>query len=266
MSAAGCARRRQVDEHFAGRLAAAAEKTLREHLVGCGSCRDRYTRHLRLEAIDPRALGFVERMRRGLGLARPRFSTRLVGMGGLGAALALGAVLLLPRLASGPLGDVSGLRARGGGSATLPLVLEFPDGTEIAGFRTSGPGAPAPATQRWSEATELAFTYRNSAGWTHLMVFARDEGGQVFWFYPQWTDPAADPAAVELAAGPGRHELPAAVAHRFRGGRLALCALVSRGPVSVREVETALAAGRQASAAVGGAPAAEVCHDVEVMP
>jgi hypothetical protein len=263
MSPAGCPQVGRVDDHFAGRLSVAREKGMREHLVACDPCRDRYTRHLRLEALDPRALGFAERMRRGLGLARPAFSSRLVGMAGFGAALALGAILLLPRLSSVPLGD-SGLRARGTGSAAPPLVLALDDGTEISGFRTSGPGAPAPATQRWSAESELAFSYRNGGGWSRLMIFARDQGGRVFWFHPQWTDPSSNPQGVDLARGPGRHELPAAVAHQFSAGKLALCALVSQAAVSVRDVETALAAGRPASAALAGTPGAAVCKDVQV--
>jgi hypothetical protein len=265
VTTARCPQRGQVDDHFAGRLPVAREQKMRAHLVDCGACRDRYTRHLRLEAIDPNALGFTERMRRGLGLARPALSSRLLGVGALGAALALGALLLLPRLSStGAFED--GVRARGPGQAALPLVLALGDGTEIAGFRTSGPGAPAPATDHIAAQAELAFTYRNGGDWSHLMVFARDQRGQVYWFYPQWTDRGADPVGVELAPGGGLHELPAAVAHQFSPGKLALCALVSRVPVSVREVEGALATGQPAPAALAGAERNVTCEDLEVVP
>jgi hypothetical protein len=261
-----CPHRSDVDDHFAGRLAVSREQKLRVHLPECPACRDRYARHLKLETIDPRALRFTERMRRGLGLARPAFAGRLLGFGGLGAALALAAVMLLPRAGQPGLterfaGD--GVRARGG-EAELPLVLSLDDGTEIAGFRTSGPGAPAPATDRLTAQAELAFTYRNTGGWSHLMVFARDARGEVYWFYPQWTDPASDPAGVALATGTERHELPAAVAHQFGGNKLALCALVSRAPVSVRQIEAGLSAAPPE--ALAGPDRAVTCREVEVVP
>jgi hypothetical protein len=250
----------QIDDHFAGRLSAAREQQMRAHLPECAPCRDRYARHLRLESIDPKALGFTERMRRGLGLDRPWWSGRLWGLGGMGAAVALTALLLVPRLGPSALDD--GVRARGAGDAQLPLVLRLDDGTEIAGFRTNGPGAPAPATQQLPAQAELAFSYRNPGGWSHLMVFARDGTGRVFWFYPQWTDPGSNPSGVELRASPEQHELPAAVAHQLTPGPLSLCALLTRAPLSVGEVEATLNGAPPESLA--GTGRAVVCSQAEV--
>jgi hypothetical protein len=263
---ASCGRQGQVDRHFAGTLGVTGEQQLRVHLVDCGPCRTRYGRHLRLAQLDPRALGFKERLRLGLGLRR-----RLAGLDAswvaVAGALALGALLLLPGWPRQRAAEPPGLHPRGSGLAALPLVLALDDrGTEVSAFRTSGPGAPAPATARIAAGDELAFAYRNGGGWTRLMVFARDEHGAVFWFYPQWVDPASDPLGVDLGVDPGLHELPAAVSHDFGGHQLLLCALASRQPLSARQVERALAEDRRRSPAevLQGGDRAIACHAVEV--
>src|SRR4051812_27488554 len=98
MTSPRCDQRDHVDDHFAGRLAVARERQMRTHLADCADCRDRYQRHLALGRLDPRALGFEERMRRGLGLALAGLSGRAFGLTTAAFALALGAWLLFPRL------------------------------------------------------------------------------------------------------------------------------------------------------------------------
>jgi hypothetical protein len=263
---ANCRRQGQVDRHFAGSLGVTGERRLRVHLVDCGPCRTRYGLHLRLAQLDPRALGLQERLRLGLGLRR-----RLAGSGAgwvaVAGALALGALLLLPGLPRQRATEPPGVHSRGSGLAALPLVLALDDrGTEVSAFRTSGPGAPAPATARIAPGDELAFAYRNGSGWARLMVFARDEHGAVYWFYPQWVAPASDPVGVDLEVDPGLHELPAAVSHDFGGRQLLLCALATRQPLSARQVERSLAENRQRLPAdvLQGGDRAIACHGVEV--
>jgi hypothetical protein len=273
-NAGACARTGQVDRHFAGRLSPAGEGQLRRHLVDCNPCRRRYQRHLQLGKLDPRALGMEERLRRGLGLAPP--PARRTAWFALAGTAVAALVLLLPVLprwqGDRSLDPAGATRARGAGLAALPLVLALDDrGTEVAAFRTSGPGAPAPASARIARGQELAFAYRNGGAWSHLMVFARDERGAIYWFYPQWTDPALDPEGVALQATPELRELPAAVSHDFAGHQLALCALASRRPMSTRQVEQALlrAPGRWPAAVFPGAEAggdrAIACLPVEVI-
>ena len=48
---------------------------------------------------------------------------------------------------------------------------------------------------------------------------------------------------MPIATGPGLHELPAAVAHRLDGGKLVIHALFTDRPLTVADVEAAVAAG-----------------------
>jgi hypothetical protein len=261
-----CPHSADVDDHFAGRLSPRAEQKMRDHAAGCAGCRTRYRRHLRLEKLDPRALGREERLARALGLSR-RARPRPWALAGLMGALALGGVLVLPAIGSLRADRSDGLRARGGppGAAPVRLILD-PRGTEVAAFRTSGPGAPAPALPRMGRGDELAFAYRNGDAWPWLMIFGQDEAGAIYWFSPQWTDPAADPAAVSLESTPGQHELPAAVAHDLRGPSLSLCALVSRAPLSIRAVEASLATRQPPAEALAGPGRAVTCQRLELAP
>src|SRR4051812_758680 len=87
----GRAHVRAIDAHFAGRLAPRAERAMRERLPVCVPCRTRYERHLRLAAIDPRALPAEERLARGLGFRRDSTPARALVL----PALALGALALV---------------------------------------------------------------------------------------------------------------------------------------------------------------------------
>ena len=188
---------------------------------------------------------------------------------GLAGVLALGSLLLWPGLRERPATQLDGLRVRGGEPHGRPLLLVLDDrGTEVAAFRTSGAEAPAPVADRIHCDAELAFAYRNGGGWPWLMVFGRDQEGTVYWFSPQWTDPATDPTAIGLQTRPGQHELPNAVAHDIEGPSLTLCALVSRVPTSTRAVEGALAGRPRASPAeiLVGPDRAIDCRAVEVAP
>ena len=89
MSSTWCSQIHSIDDHFAGRLSPVAEQKMRSHASGCPSCRTRYRRHLRLEKLDPRALGRDERLARGLGLS-PRRRARTWVWTGLLGTLALG--------------------------------------------------------------------------------------------------------------------------------------------------------------------------------
>ncbi len=42
--------------HFEGRIRAADERTLREHLRECAGCSELYERHMLLHSLDPKAL------------------------------------------------------------------------------------------------------------------------------------------------------------------------------------------------------------------
>jgi len=88
----------------------------------------------------------------------------------------------------------------------------------------------------------IAFVYRNTGPhpFSHLMVFARDASGRVFWFYPEWTDARADPVSIPVGASDGAIELRELVSHPYQPGGLTLHALFTRRPLHVSEVEALL--------------------------
>lgn len=222
----GCSSRGLVDRHFSGTLGASAERKLRTHLPGCDTCHRRYERYLLLARLDRSVASAEERLARGLGFSPRRPRVRWLGfVAGLAAAAAVPMLVLrTPEPA---------YLARGG-----PLV-EPDQALEV--YRIGGDGEPRPVLDGvFHTGDELAFAYRNRRGWAHVMVFAVDQAGRVYWYHPGWTDATASPTAIPIEAGPARHEIPDAVAHRFPPGRIWLHALFSDEAPDVRAVERGL--------------------------
>jgi hypothetical protein len=257
--ARSCRQMPGVDAYFAGHLSPSRQAGLRAHLDGCDACRARFARQQHLAQLDPGALPFQDRVGRVLGL-RPRAAARWLGVPALIGALAVGAVLLVGRSFL-----PGGFTARGP-AEPLALILSTP-GVEVLAFRVDQASATLQSGQL-PAAAELAFAYRNRRGWPYLMVFARDEVGNVYWYQPSWTDGRDDPRAVALSTEPGLHELSHAVTHAFKGRRLTLCAVASDRPLSVRQLEQQLPATSPAPvidllAATGREVA---CRPLEVLP
>jgi hypothetical protein len=118
---------------------------------------------------------------------------------------------------------------------------------ELLIYRMEAGGQATPLADTLGRSQELAFAYRSDGSDKHLMVFARDERGHIYWYHPAWTDPAQDPAAVPLAREPGVHELPAAISHSFQDNRIEICALFMHDIRHVRETEMELARGTLAA-------------------
>jgi hypothetical protein len=123
-------------------------------------------------------------------------------------------------------------------------------------------GVPQPVGHTLARGTPLGFAYRNlpDSGLDYVMVFAVDSHGRVFWFYPEWTEPAADPQSVRIAHGSLTAGLPDAVQHGLEPGRLVLHGLFTPRPLRVSEVEAALA-----SSGGVGALSGSVDRQIEVM-
>lgn len=233
--------RRLIDRHFAGRLDPAAERALRATLPEHAAARAYYERHQLLARLDPRALTPEQRLARGLGLAPARPPARpLLLWGAASAAAAAGLVALLvghglpvatPDRDERAHTERAGAFSPRGAAATLPALEIF---TVTAGTRS------APVSDSIAPGVELGFAYRNPRQWPYLLLFALDAERRVYWFYPAWTDPQANPAAVPIDKRPGLHELGEAIAHDFRGPTLALHALFSDRPLTVRAIEAAL--------------------------
>jgi hypothetical protein len=227
----GCSSRGSVDRHFAGSLGTSGERELRAHLPGCDACRERYERHLLLARLDRSVASAEDRLARGLGLSRRRPRARWLALFAGLAAVSAAMVLVLRNPEPGYL-------ARGGPIADPDEALDV--------YRIGGDGTPRPVLDGVIHpGDELAFAYRNRRGWSHVMVFAVDQTGRVYWYHPGWTDAAASPTAVPIEAGAARHEIPDAVAHRLAPGRIWLHALFSDEAPDVRAVERGLRPDRR---------------------
>ena len=245
------------------RRAPAAEKEMRAHLPTCADCHELYERHLLLATLDPAGVPMETRLARGLGM-RPAPVARRAFFGWLSLCGAAAAAIILmgnlregasrqaiPATPTAPAREsVAGMATRGSGAniaaALMPEVEIYRIFTGRQGSRT-----PERASDFVYAGDELAFAYLNPARKSKLMVFAVDEHGHVYWYYPGWSDVMENPTAVSISAEPGLHQLPAAVLHKFDGERIMIHALFTDQELSVRQVEAEVAAvqsGRSAGA------------------
>ena len=234
-----------VDDHFAGRGTATSDRRMWKHLPGCERCRGRYRALVMLESLEPDG-GERARTRMARAVFAPAPPRRAIWGVALVAAAAAVLLVALPR---------EGFRARGGDPAA-------DGGPALSIFRVPAGGAPERVGAVVRVGDGLAFSYRNppAARATHLLVFAVDQGGRVYWFWPAWTDAASDPQALAVPAGEAAVELAEAVRHPLPPGRLTVHALFARRPYHVREIEAAVAQG------LGGLDGVLVTHPLEVLP
>lgn len=219
-----CPQRPLVDRHFAEAITPREERTLRGHLPGCDACRAHYERYLLLARLDRSVAPASRRIARGLGVSPRRRWIVAPLAAGLGVA-AIAAVLLLP------LGRAPEFTPRGG---ELDRA-----GQAVRVYRIAGPGAAAQPILDGAirPGDELAFAYENQRGWKHLLIYASDATGRRYWYHPAWTDAAANPVAIAIAAGAARHELPEAVIQPLPLGRIWLHAVFTDEAVDVRTIE-----------------------------
>jgi hypothetical protein len=236
-----CAERAAVDAHFEGRLARAATSRMFAHVAGCAACRTAYQRQLLLEQLDPRAPGPRRRLGRALGLDTRSRRWALIAPVALAAIAAVW--LLVPR-------GIADYVARGNGSAGAVLRIY-----DVATESTI-------VHDRIRATSELAFAYANPEHRARLLIFGVDEHAHVYWYQPEWTDPATNPAAIPIERGGELRELPAATLHTFDAPRLTIYAVFTDELITVRAIEEWVAGGRIEPLAgavvreleVGGAP------------
>jgi hypothetical protein len=235
-----------VDRHFAGAGSPRADRRLFGHLRTCDRCRARYRARTLLEEMEGAPVT-RSRTRLARGLFAPPRPVRPWMFAALTAAVAVTLFLGRPD---------RGFQARGGGSAVRPALTLY---------RLGAGGAPERTGAVIKAGDALAFSYLNPTRrpHSHLMVLATDAGKRVFWFWPAWQDPGANPTAVPILPGDAPVELGEAVRQPLAPGVVTVTALFCDRPVTVREVETALAAGEPGLAALGGERWVE---QVEVLP
>jgi hypothetical protein len=232
MNHAVCPMRGHVDDHFARRLKPSTERSLREHLPNCVSCKSLYERHLLLRRLDPKAAGDSQkRLGQGLGLVRPPMPVAQ-SMAALAAVAVLTVGVLATRTAPFEPAGTEGFTARGGSEVTAPEALRV--------FRVR-PGVAAEAVEGELRAgDELAFAYQNPNGRKWLLIYGVDEHQHVYWFHPSWSNPEEDPAALKAFGGVALHELPEAISHSLDGKQLVLHGVLADERLTVKQAEALL--------------------------
>jgi hypothetical protein len=210
---------RAIDRHFAGSISVADERAMRAHVSGCDACRGYYDRHVIVEAALG-GLGAQRRLAVGLGLRAGRASRWLAPAMCAAAACV---VLVAWRLADAP-----AMVERGG---------QIDD---IAGFRVRDQ-VPLSRAGAIARDDEVSFAYRAGRDHGFLAVFARDDAGRVYWYFPAWTDPHTAPSAVAIRASADLVELPEAIRHDIAGTRLWIYAAFLDRPWTTVEIESRLA-------------------------
>jgi hypothetical protein len=214
--------RRLIDAHFAATIRPAGAQQLFSHLGGCAACKRYFERHQLLAELDPSAPAFADRLAAGLAI-RPR-TRRWLFWGAAPALLAAAVLLLFIRPSE------QSFVARGSATSDLAIYRVQKSKTERL-----------PPSARIARNDELAFAYANPERYEHLMVFAVDEAGRVYWYYPAWVDGATDPAALTIDANGALTELGEAVAQDYRGRSLSLYGLFCHDARTVRAVEKLVA-------------------------
>jgi hypothetical protein len=134
-------------------------------------------------------------------------------------------------------GASDGFAARGG----IHDPQQSPAQSRVFLYDVQPTPRPLRAGDVLSHGDEVALAYENGSSKSRLMVFGVDEHSHVYWFYPAWTQQTDDPVAVPIATDSERHELPDAIRHKFDGTSLEVHALFTDSPLTVREVEAAVA-------------------------
>ena len=88
-------------------------------------------------------------------------------------------------------------------------TLPKSDDASVSVYRYQATGSELVSTHV-GRSDELSFAYTNRAGFRYLLVFAVDERGSVFWYYPAWTDASATPSALPITTSTALVELPEA--------------------------------------------------------
>lgn len=227
-----------VNKHFAGQLGARAEQKMRAHIATCDACRRHYNDLLVVEAADPQGRGTEARLARSLGFSPVAVDAadswwRAWIAPGVALSLAAAALLLLL-----PRGEVAekGFAVRGAAEQAF-----------VSAFVLPATGATALLGDSLASDERLAFAYQNSsrAPWKFLAIFAQADGGEIFWYYPAWTDAAQNPRSIAITGSGSRTELQEAIGHRLPGGRLTLFSVFSDTAFSVRQLEAFAAGGLQ---------------------
>lgn len=256
MTRIGIDRHALVERHFAGSLAPRLHRRMWQHLESCDSCRQRYRAHVLLEALEPDAEAHA-RVRLAPATVRTTNDagtswrsaargnakrTRAVWLG-LGAAIAGAAGMFVAVIRPDEAATEFAARGAPVVDAAAPSVTVYRVPSSEAGDGV--PQAHARAYDHVVTGEGLAFSYHLPSGtdYPHLMLFAVDAVGHVFWYWPAWQDGQEDPRSVTITASPRSVELGEAIFHEYQPGPLQLYGLFSNHPQFAKAVEAIIAEG-----------------------
>ena len=115
----------------------------------------------------------------------------------------------------------------------------------IQGYRVVDGSRPQILTQNatLSRTDRLVFSYTNNGGnpFDYLMIFAIDERGSVFWYYPAFEKEHTDPTAISIRRDARQVALPDAVTHDYATGSIAIYGLFLDRPIAVSTIEKTVA-------------------------
>ncbi|MBN2360905.1 MAG: zf-HC2 domain-containing protein [Deltaproteobacteria bacterium] len=248
-----CASFEEMVQYLDGTSTPEQKAALAEHIAGCRDCaalRDRVSATAQAiaarpgEFCDPAlASDVLELVRLGQAEPRPslwqlwrerlRWSWVPLAAGAAAAALVLFVVDT----------DDGEFHTRGGAESGDAWV-------DLKVFRATATGYQ-PATQAIRADDALAFAYANQSRdrYRYLMVFARSEDGQLFWFYPAHVNVDSDPESIAICGDCATTPLPEEIEHPLPPGLLRVYALFSRQPLRVSAIEARAAREWQAAGA-----------------
>ena len=242
-----------IDAHFRGKVAAAQERAMREHLLHCDDCRAYYKRKLLLADLDPKGLDSQTRLARGLGVANR--SVLLKPLALVAAASAVLVFMVIWYQNTGTTGTDSFIARgdNGAGEATRLWIYRIP------------PGKPAIAADDAIDVEdELAFAYENAEGKKYLLVFGIDEHRNVYWYHPEWRASMKDPPAVAVSGQQGIQELQEAIRHPLKGDTLRVFGVFTDQLLTVKQVEDVIRESGGLREALPLKDAIQVIHELKV--
>ncbi len=245
-----CPERNRVYELAAGKLSSEAAVRLEQHLMNCASCAKlnaelkQLTERLEIEPgelVDPEmdeAIITLVRLDRA-GCAVERGAVRRWKSYAVAALAAAACITLFftlqPRSApveqnSDEFYARSGVGRRENRWVSIEVFRAIESQYE-------------PVKKRIDADDALAFSYvnRNNPAFRFLLIFAVDESGRVFWYYPSYTDRDANPTSIPIKQTVEPVALAEEVQHDLRSGPLRLFAVFSMSALDVRAIEDRVA-------------------------
>jgi hypothetical protein len=123
--------------------------------------------------------------------------------------------------------------------SAAPGQLERDRWVGVKCFHVDPRGGQHPLGRQLPAGSGLLFAYTNLGPEPkeHLMIFAVDGSGRIFWFYPAYERLGTNPSALRIKRRVVDVELPHLVRHDLAPGPLVIYSLFTEEPVRVLEIE-----------------------------